>query len=60
MGVKVVVARLAVNGVTVEMPLSGTGWFFKTGAYVQSNLEKGDKAGTVGEVTIYSVKVTHS
>jgi len=45
---------------TVELPLSGTGWYFKTGAYVQSNIEKGDKAGTVGEVTIYSVKVTHS
>lgn len=44
----------------VELPLSGSGWYFKTGAYVQSNIEKGDKAGTVGEVTIYSVKVTHS
>lgn len=45
---------------TVELPLSGTGWYFKAGCYVQSNIEKGDVAGTVGEVTIYSVKVTHS
>jgi len=38
---------------------SGSGWYFKTGAYVQSNLQY-DVATEYGQVNIYSVKVTHT
>ena len=39
---------------------SGTGWYFKTGSYLQSNTEKGDAADAVGKVVLYQVAVTHS
>jgi alginate lyase len=39
---------------------SGTGWYFKTGSYLQSNTEKGDDANAVGKVVLYQVSVTHS
>lgn len=38
---------------------SGTGWYFKTGSYVQSNTDKGDKADAAGAVVLYSAKVHH-
>jgi hypothetical protein len=43
-----------------ELPLSGSGWYWKVGAYVQSNSSKGDGAEAVGEVTVYSLKCVHS
>lgn len=43
-----------------EIPRSGSGWYFKTGSYVQSNPERGDDAGAVAEVVIYSLQVEHS
>jgi poly(beta-D-mannuronate) lyase len=42
-----------------ELPLSGSGWYWKVGAYVQSNTSKGD-ATAEGEVTVYSLKCVHS
>ena len=39
---------------------SGTGWYFKTGSYLQSNTEKGDAADAVGKVVLYQVGVTHT
>jgi len=49
------------NGeLAAEIPRSGSGWYFKTGAYVQSNPEKGDDPDAVAEVVIYSLQVEHS
>src|SRR4051812_29507133 len=42
-----------------ELPLSGSGWYWKVGAYVQSNPDKGDKPDAVGEVVVYSLQVDH-
>ncbi|GAA0905436.1 polysaccharide lyase family 7 protein [Pseudonocardia zijingensis] len=43
-----------------ELNKSGTGWYFKVGAYVQSSTEKGDAVGTPGAVAVYALKVTHT
>jgi alginate lyase len=43
-----------------ELNKSGSGWYFKVGAYVQSSTEKGDREGTPGAVAVYSLKVTHT
>jgi hypothetical protein len=42
-----------------ELPLSGSGWYWKVGAYVQSNGSKGDGASSTGEVVVYRADVTH-
>ena len=41
-----------------ELPLTGSGWYFKVGAYVQANGESGD-ANSVGAVTVYALNVDH-
>lgn len=38
----------------------GSGWYFKTGCYVQSNVAHGDESGVVGQVVLYAVQVDHS
>jgi hypothetical protein len=43
-----------------ELPLSGSGWYWKVGAYVQSNPERGSAPDALGEVTVYSAKITHN
>ena len=43
-----------------ELPLSGSTWYFKAGAYVQSNPSKGDAATAAGQVIIYSLEVDHT
>jgi len=43
-----------------EIPRSGSGWYFKTGSYVQSNPERGDSPDAVAEVVLYSLRVEHS
>ena len=43
-----------------ELPLSGSGWFWKVGAYVQSNGSTGDGAGSTGEVVVYKADISHS
>jgi len=49
------------NGdLAAEIPRSGSGWYFKTGAYVQSNPERGDDPAAVAEVVLYSLEVEHS
>jgi poly(beta-D-mannuronate) lyase len=49
------------NGVPkVHYQAAGSGWYFKAGAYTQSNLSKGDAAGAYGEVAIKGLTVTHS
>ncbi|MDT7579710.1 MAG: hypothetical protein QOK35_974 [Pseudonocardiales bacterium] len=43
-----------------QLPLSGSGWYWKVGAYVQSNGSKGDGAASTGEVVVYKADVKHS
>ena len=43
-----------------ELPLSGSGWYWKVGAYVQSNGSTGDGAGSTGEVVVYKADISHS
>jgi hypothetical protein len=43
-----------------DLPLAGDGWYWKVGAYVQSNVERGADPGAIGEVVLHSVRVTHS
>jgi hypothetical protein len=43
-----------------DLPLAGDGWYWKIGAYVQSNVERGADPGAIGEVVVHSVRVTHS
>ena len=43
-----------------ELPLSGSGWYWKVGAYVQSSTSKGESPDATGEVTVYSLKNVHS
>jgi hypothetical protein len=45
---------------TAELPLTGSGWYWKVGAYVQSNTSKGDRADAVGAVTVYALQVNHN
>jgi hypothetical protein len=40
-----------------DIPKSGTGWYFTSGSYVQSNPDKGDDADAAAEVVIYSPQV---
>jgi hypothetical protein len=43
-----------------ELPLSGSGWYWKVGAYVQSNASKGEGSGSAGEVVVYKADISHS
>lgn len=42
-----------------EVPKSGSGWYFKTGVYVQSNVAKGEAPDAVGEVDLQELHVEH-
>lgn len=48
------------NGALVATRPAGSGCYFKTGCYTQSNTSKGDAPGAYGEVKIASVVVTHA
>lgn len=53
--------RISYNGAEfVDEPLSGSGWYFKTGAYVQSNTEKGDEPDAVASVVLYGLELEHT
>jgi hypothetical protein len=41
-----------------ELPLSGSGWYWKVGAYVQANQGQSDPE-VLGEVIVYSSEITH-
>ena len=43
-----------------ELPLEGSGWYWKVGAYVQSNTGTGDDAGAVGEVVVHALNAVHA
>ena len=44
----------------VDIARKGSGWYFKSGSYVQSNTGKGDKSSAVGTVVLYQLDVTHT
>jgi hypothetical protein len=44
----------------VELPMSGTGWYYKAGAYVQSNTTTGDRPPASVQVVIYALTTTHN
>ena len=53
--------RVRYNGEQkADIPLSGSTWYFKAGAYVQSNPSKGDADTAAGQVIIYSLEVDHT
>jgi Alginate lyase len=43
-----------------ELPLEGSGWYWKVGAYVQSNGDHGDGGNSSGAVTVYRANITHN
>jgi hypothetical protein len=43
-----------------SLPINGAGNYFKAGAYVNSNPEKGADPSDVGQVVIYGLKITHT
>jgi poly(beta-D-mannuronate) lyase len=52
---------VAYNGKTAgSMPATGSGWYFKTGAYLQSNTAHRDAPTATGAVRLYSATVNHS
>jgi hypothetical protein len=42
-----------------ELPLTGSGWYWKVSAYVQANADTGDPKST-GAVTVNALQVNHS
>ena len=55
------VVRVLYNGVRkAEINRAGSGWYFKTGTYLQSNTDKGEQATASGQVVIYALAVRHS
>jgi len=43
-----------------EIEQSGSSWYWKVGAYTQSNPERGDDPDAVGEVVVYSLRIEHT
>jgi alginate lyase len=43
-----------------DLPIYGSQSYFKAGAYVNSNTDKGASSDDVGQVVIYGVKISHS
>ena len=53
--------RASYNGTPkADIAKSGSGWYFKTGTYVQSNLSRGEASDAVGQVVLYSLDVQHT
>ena len=53
--------RVDYNGAKkLDLAKRGSGWYFKSGSYVQSNTSKGDKPSAVAAVVIYRLAVRHS
>jgi hypothetical protein len=49
------------NGrLAADVPESGSGWYFKSGSYVQSNPTRGDAPDATAQVVLYSLGVEHS
>ena len=53
--------RVSYNGTQkADVTNSGSGWYFKTGSYVQSNPSRGDAPDATGQVVLYSLDVQHA
>ena len=53
--------RVYYNGAKkLDIAKRGSGWYFKSGSYVQSNTSKGDKPSAVGVVVIYKIDAKHT
>ena len=53
--------RVSYNGTQkADIVKSGSGWYFKAGSYVQSNLSRGDAPDAEGQVVIYTLHVEHT
>ena len=53
--------RVSYNAIPkADISLSGSGWYFKTGSYVQSNPSRGDTPDAIGQVVLYSLSVQHT
>ena len=53
--------EISYNGVQkAVIQQSGSGWYFKAGSYMQSNISKGERPDAAGVVVIYALSVTHS
>jgi hypothetical protein len=53
--------RVSYNGTPkADVVKSGSGWYFKTGSYVQSNPSRGDAPDAAGQVVLYSLDVQHA
>jgi hypothetical protein len=49
------------NGkLSADLPIASSSSYFKAGAYVNSNTEKGESGSAEGQVVIYSLRVTHT
>lgn len=44
----------------VDVPVSGSGWYFKSGCYVQSNPGKGEDPAATAQVVVYRLSVQHN
>lgn len=52
--------RVSYNGEEkLDFPYDGNGMYFKAGAYAQSNLDNGEPSGSVGQVVISRLVVSH-
>jgi poly(beta-D-mannuronate) lyase len=47
------------GSLATTIPVAGAGWYFKTGAYLQSNADY-DAPDALGSVVLYDVQVAHS
>jgi hypothetical protein len=53
--------RVFYNGMRkAEIDRAGSGWYFKSGTYLQSNPSRGDRPNAIGQVVIYALDVRHS
>jgi hypothetical protein len=43
-----------------QIERSGSSWYWKVGAYTQSNPERGDDPDALGEVVVYSLRIEHT
>ena len=48
------------NSLKMDWEVSRTGCYFRAGCYTQSNIKKGDRPDSYGEVIVYRLQVTHS
>jgi hypothetical protein len=48
------------GGQQADIDKRGSGWYFKTRTYIQSNPSRGDTPDALGQVVLYSLHVEHT